>query len=127
SSSRSQARRAGTARTSTREGSRGPRSPGGWRAPPRDLGAVGAGQLDQQAHAVARGALADVGAVEVPGRSGDVEVCPRHLAHEVREEAPAHYRARLARFRRVVEISVLALHQLVVLLVQRQPPDDLAG
>ena len=41
--------------------------------------------------------------------------------------ARADDRAGLARFGRVVEVAVVALDQLVVLLVQRQPPDDLAA
>src|SRR5512142_296312 len=45
--------------------------------------AVGAGELDEQAHAVAGGALADIGAFELPRRAGDVEVRPRHLADEL--------------------------------------------
>ena len=55
-----------------------------WRGAPRDGAGsgrqrrVGARELDEQAHAVARGALADVGAAELPGRAGDVEVRPRH-------------------------------------------------
>ena len=52
---------------------------------------------------------------------------PRDLADEVRQERAADDRARLASFGGVVEVAVFALDQLVVLLVQRQPPDDLAG
>src|SRR5438445_12815684 len=46
-------------------------------------GAVGAGELHEQAHAVAGGALAHVGAAEIPGRAGDVQVRPGGLADEV--------------------------------------------
>ena len=92
-----------------------------------NLAAVGARELDQQAHAVAGGALVDVGAAEVPRRAGDVQVRPRHLADEVRQERAADDRARLAAFGGVVEVAVGALDQLRVLLVQRQAPDDLAG
>ena len=63
----------------------------------------------------------------VPGRAGDVEMRPRHVADEVRQERGADDRAGLARFGRVVEVAVGALDQLVVLGVQRQAPDDLAG
>ncbi len=90
-------------------------------------GAVGARELHEQAHAVARRALGRVGAPQVPGRAGDVQVRPGRVADEVREERPADDRAGLARFGRVVEVAVGALDELVVLLVQRQPPDDLAG
>ena len=91
-----------------------------------DLGAV-ASQLDQQAHAVAGGAFGCIGAPEVPGRPGDVQVHPRRVPDEVRQERRACDRASLAPFGGVVEIAVFTLDQLVVLLVQRQPPHDLAG
>ena len=45
----------------------------------KQSGAVGLRQLDEQAHAVAGGAAADVRAVELPRRAGDVQVRPRRL------------------------------------------------
>src|SRR5205823_10253200 len=92
----------------------------------RPLGAVGASELDQQANAIARGSLADIRAAEVPCRAGDVEVRPRSVADELRQERASDDRPRLARFGRVVEVGICALDELVVLLVQRQAPHDLA-
>src|ERR1019366_5826807 len=119
--------------SSTRPTQRGRRWWRGWRHRPsaraqtaRGLGAERAGELDEPAHAVARGALAGVGAPETPSRAGDVEVRPRHVADEVGDQRRADDRNRLARFGRVVEVAVGAFDQLVVLLVQGQAPDDLA-
>ena len=43
-------------------------------------------KLDQQPHAVAAGVLAGVGAADVPGGAGDVDVRPGRLADELLEE-----------------------------------------
>src|SRR5207302_669315 len=53
------------------------------------LGPVGARERDQQAHAEAGRALADVVAIQVPCAAGDIQVSPRRLADEVRQERPA--------------------------------------
>ena len=79
------------------------------------------------AHAEARRALPTYGRSEAPRGARDVHVHPRHVADERLQELRGGDRGGLARLGRVVEVGVLALDQLRVLLVQRQPPADLAG
>ncbi len=43
-------------------------------------------ELDQEPHAEAVGVVADVGAADVPGGAGDVDVRPGRLADELLEE-----------------------------------------
>ena len=91
-------------------------------------GAVGLGELDQQPHPVAGGALADVrrgrgprpsrrcpGAPTASRRRSSTGTSPPTIVPALRPSGA------LSRSR------VVALDQLVVLLVQRQPPDDLAA
>ena len=65
--------------------------------PPRSrLSRQVADQLDQQADAVAAAALAGVGAADVPGGAGDVDVRPGGVVDELLEEGGGGDRARLA-------------------------------
>ena len=91
------------------------------------LGGAVAGELDQEPHAEAVGAVADVLAADVPGGAGDVEVRPGRLADELLEEGGGGDRPRLALLAEVGEVGDRPLHQLLVLGVQRQPPGQLAG
>src|SRR5215218_3287166 len=90
------------------------------------LGRGGGGERDQQPHAVARAALGRVGLARVPRRPGDVEVRPRHVAHEPPQELGGGDGGGAAVLDGVEDVAVAALDELGVLRVQRQPPQDLA-
>ena len=89
--------------------------------------AASAAQAQEEADSEAARAVADVGAAAAPGRPGDVEVHPRDVVGELLEERAGVDRPRLPLRGRVREVGDRPLRQLLVLRVQRQPPDELAA
>src|SRR5215212_3146604 len=83
-------------------------------------------QLDEETHAEAAAALGGVGAARLVRRPCDVQVHPRHLAGELAQELRGDDRAGLARLVDVDDVRGLALEQVGVVGVQRQPPGELA-
>src|ERR1700744_6132178 len=101
--------------------------PGPWTRRPRPSPSVDevADELDEEPHAEAAAALAGVGAVDVPGGAGDVDVRPRRVADEFLEEGRRGDRPRLALGGEVGEVGDRPLHHLLVLGVEGEAADQL--